>query len=186
MNKKQTAVTVLLLSLMFLLAITQSFFGNKFSRVSVTENTIEFKEYEFENYTAELPDKWTVSEEEIKDGYISYNIKFKSEDKFITGLVQVINTKDDIKNYAENDIKKQSLEYHNSEITPFENSESIGVLAKYDTNIKNGGNYINKCYYIKGINGQIIKMLFNISEGHYTKELDNTCLEIASSIKYNK
>ena len=186
MNKNQTAVTALLLSLMFLLAITQRFFVDNFSRVSVAENSNEFKEYAFEDYSVTFPNEWIIYEEENKDEYISYNIKFKSRDNAIKGLVQVINTRDDIGYYAESDLKKQSLEYYNSEIMPFENSESIGVLSKYNTDIKGGYSYINECYYIKGMNGQIIKVLFNILKGHYTETLNNSCLEVASSIKHNK
>lgn len=186
MNKKQTAITVLLLSLMFLLAILQGFFVDNFSRVRVSENSHQFKEYSFEGYSIELPEEWIVDEKENKDGYISYNITFKSKDNTTSGLVQIINTQNDIKNYAEADLKKQSLNYYNNEITPFEDSETVGVLSKYDTNIKDGYSYINECYYLKGENGQIIKVLFNISKNSYSKEAEDRCLKIASSIKQNK
>lgn len=186
MNKKQTAITVLLLSLMFLLAISQGFFVDNFSRVRISENSHQFKEYAFEEYSIEFPEEWTIDEKENKDGYISYNINFKSKDNATSGLVQVINSQKDVRNYAEADLNKQSLEYYNNEIMPFEDSESIGVLSKYNTNIKDGYSYINECYYIKGTNGQIIKVLFNISKNSYSKETEDICLKIASSIKQNK
>lgn len=186
MNKKQIVVTGLLLSLMVLLAITQGFFVDNFSRVNVTESSQDYKEYAFEDYSITFPSKWIIDEEEKKDEYISYNIEFKSKDNIITGLVQVINTKQDVRDYAEKDIKKQSLEYSNSEIIPFENSDSIGVLSKYNTDINDGYSYVNESYYLKGENGQIIKVLFNISKDKYTKALDKDCLDIITSIKYNK
>ena len=186
MNKKQIIVTSLLLSLMVLLAVAQGVFVDDFSRVNVTESNENYKEYAFNEYSITFPSEWVIDGEEKKDQYISYNIEFKSKDNIITGLVQVINTKQDIKEYAEKDIKKQSLEYSNSEIIPFENSDSIGVLSKYNTNIDDGYRYINKSYYLKGENGQIIKVLFNISEDQYTKDLDKDCSDIIASIKQNK
>ena len=186
MNKKQIVVTGLLLSLMILLAITQGFFVDNFARVNVTESSQDYKEYVFEDYSITFPSEWVIDGEEKKDQYISYNIEFKSKDNIITGLVQVINTKQDVRNYAENDIKKQSLEYSNSEIMPFENSDSIGVLSKYNTDISDGYSYVNESYYLKGENGQIIKVLFNISKDKYTKALDKDCLDIIASIKHNK
>lgn len=186
MNKKQVIVTGLLLSLMFLLAITQEFFGDNFSRVNVTENNKQYKEYEFEDYSITFPSEWVINEEEKKDEYISYNIEFKSRNNVITGLVQVINTKQDVRDYAEKDIRKQSLEYSDNEIMPFENSDSIGVLSRYNTDITDGYSYVNESYYIKGENGQIIKVLFNISKDQYNKALDKDCSEVIKSIKQNK
>lgn len=186
MNKKQIIVTGLLLSLMLLLAITQGFFDNNFSRVNVTENTTEYKEYAFEDYSIAFPSEWIIDEEEKKDEYISYNIEFKSKDNIIIGLVQVINTKQEVRDYAEKDIRKQSLEYSNNEIIPFENSDSIGVLSRYNTDVTDGYSYVNKSYYIKGRSGQIIKVLFNISKDRYNQALDKDCSEIITSIKQNK
>ena len=186
MNKKQIVVTGLLLSLMLLLAITQGFFVDNFSRVNVTESSEEYKECAFEGYSVTFPSEWIIDEEEKKDEYISYNIEFKSRDNTITGLVQVINTKQDVRDYADKDIKKQSLEYSDNKIMPFENSDSIGVLSKYNTDINNGYSYINECYYIKGKNSRIIKVLFNISKDKYTEALGKECSDIIASIKHNK
>ena len=186
MNKKQIVVTGLLLSLMLLLAITQGFFVDNFSRVNVTESSEEYKECAFEGYSVTFPSEWIIDEEEKKDEYISYNIEFKSRDNTITGLVQVINTKQEVRDYAEKDIRKQSLEYSNNEIIPFENSDSIGVLSRYNTDVTDGYSYVNKSYYIKGRSGQIIKVLFNISKDRYNQALDKDCSEIITSIKQNK
>lgn len=186
MNKKQIVVTGLLLSLMVLLAIVQGFFADNFSRVNVTESNQNYKEYAFQDYFITFPSEWIIDEEEKKDEYISYNIEFKSKDNIIKGLVQVINTKQDIKEYAEKDIRKQSLEYSNNEIIHFEDSDSIGVLSSYNTDIKDGYSYVNKSYYLKGESGQIIKVLFNISKDQYTKALDKDCSDIITSITQNK
>ena len=186
MNKKQITVTALLLSLMLLLAISQSFFTDNFSNLNIIEKNIVENIYTFENYSIEFPSEWNVDESENKNDYISYNVEFKNVDKSVSGLLQVINTKQDIRVYAENDMKKQPLKYSDNEIIPFENSESIGVLSKYNTEIDNGYSYINRSYYIKGDNGQIIKILFNISKNSHNSDLDNECSNVISSIKHDK
>lgn len=186
MNKKQIAVTGLLISLMLLLVITQHFFVNNFSKVNLMEGDEKYIECSFEDYSIKLPSEWVINEEEKKGEYISYNIKFNSKDNIITGLVQVINTNQDIKDFAEKDTKNQLLEYSNNEITPFENYESVGVLSKYNTNINNGYSYMNECYYIKGMNGQMIKVLFNIQDDKYSKDFNKECQGIISSIKQGK
>ena len=67
MNKKQIVVTGLLISLMLLLAITQGFFVDNFSRVNVTESTQKYNEYSFEGYSITFPSEWVIDEEENKD-----------------------------------------------------------------------------------------------------------------------
>lgn len=186
MNKKQIVVTGLLISLMLLLAMTQHFFVDNFSRANLMEGNEKYTEYSFEDYSIRFPSEWVINEEEKKDEYISYNIKFNSKDSIITGLVQVINTNQDVKDFAEKDTKNQLLEYSNNEITPFENYESVGVLSKYNTNINDGYSYMNECYYIKGINGQMIKVLFNIQKDKYSKDFNKDCEGIIASIKQSK
>lgn len=186
MNKKQIVVTGLLISLMLLLTITQHFFMNNFSKINLMEGSKKYSEYSFEDYSIKFPSEWVINEEEKKDEYISYNIKFNSKDSIITGLVQVINTNQDIKKFAEKDTKNQLLEYSNNEITQFENYESVGVLSKYNTNINDGYSYMNKCYYIKGINGQMIKVLFNIQKDKYSQDFNKYCEGIIASIKQSK
>lgn len=62
----------------------------------------------------------------------------------------------------------------------------VCVLSKYNTNINNGYSYMNECYYIKGMNGQMIKVLFNIQDDKYSKDFNKECQGIIASIKQGK
>lgn len=186
MNKKQLIVTSILLLLMLVLAITQEFFKNSFEQVILMDQGIsEFKEYAFDDnkYTISLPSEWSVDKKENKGQYVSYELYFKDKDNNITGLLEVINTKEDINVFAEKDLNNQYLEYYNSEVMPFKNSNNSGVLVQYNTSIKNGYDFKNECYYLNLEDGKTIKVLFNLKEKYYKDNMKIICNTIISSIK---
>ncbi|EKQ56014.1 MULTISPECIES: hypothetical protein [unclassified Clostridium] len=186
MNKKQLIVTSILLSLMLILAITQGFFKENFEQVVLMNQGIsEFKEYHFnENeYTISLPSEWSVDEKESKDQYVSYRLDFKDKNNKLTGLLEVINTKEDLNVFAENDLNSQYLEYYNSEVMPFKNSSNSGVLAEYETSVKNGYEFKNECYYLNLEKGKTIKVLFNLKAKDYKDNMKTIINTIISSIK---
>jgi hypothetical protein len=186
MNKKQLIVTSTLLSLMLLLAITQGLFKDNFEQVIFMNQGIsEFKEYNFDNsrYIISLPNEWIVDEKESKGQYISCKLNFKDKNNKINGLVEVINTKVDLNVFAENDLNNQYLNYYNSEIIPFKNSNNSGVLAQYETTIKDGYNFKNECYYLNLEEGKTVKILFNINQKSYRQNMKTILNAITSSIK---
>lgn len=186
MNKKQLIVTSILLLLMLVLAVTQGFFNNNFEQIVLMEQGInEFKEYAFDDnkYTISLPSEWIIDKKESKGQYISYKLDFKDKNNKITGLVEVINTKEDINVFAEHDLNNQYLEYYNSEVMPFKSSNNSGVLVKYDTSIRNGYDFKNECYYLNLEKGKTIKVLFNLKAKDYKDNMKTVCNKIISSIK---
>ena len=70
----------------------------------------------------------------------------KDKNNKFNGLIEVINTKEDLEVFAENDLNNQYLDYYNSEVRPFKNSNNSGVLVQYETTIKNGYDFKNECY----------------------------------------
>lgn len=186
MNKKQLIVTSILLSLMLLLVITQGLFKNNFEQVVLIEQGIhEFKEYDIEEgkYIISLPSEWVVEEKESKGQYVSYKLDFKDKNNKINGVLEIINTKEELNVFAENDLNNQYLEYFNSEVIPFKNSYNSGVLAQYDTTIKNGYDFKNECYYLNLEEGKTIKVLFNLKEKEYKENMKAIVNTIISSIK---
>lgn len=189
MNKKQLIVTSILLSLMLVLAITQGFFKEKFEQVALIDNGIsQFKEYSFDegNYVISLPNEWTVDEKERQGQYVSYKLTFKDGNNKLTGSLEIINTKEALDVFAENDLKNQSLEYSNEEVMPFKNSNNSGVLAEYNTSVKNGYNFKNECYYLDLEEGKTAKILFNLKEKDYKENIKTVFNTIISSIKASK
>jgi len=186
MNKKQLILTSILLSLMLILAITQGFFKDTFKQVALREQVMkEFKEYAFDEdkYVISLPSEWTVDEKENRGEYVSYKLDFKDKNNELTGLLEIINTKEDLNVFAENDLNHQYLEYFNSEIIPFNNSNNSGVLIQYETAVKNGYDFKNECYYLNLEDGKTIKVLFNLKEKEYKENIKTILDTIISSIK---
>jgi len=112
MNKKQLIVTSILLLLMLVLVITQGFFKKNFEQVVLMNQGIsEFTEYALDGdkYTISLPSEWTVEEKESKGQYVSYRLDFKDKNNKLTGLVEVINTKEDLNVFAEKELSNQYL-----------------------------------------------------------------------------
>lgn len=186
MNKKQFIVTSILILLMLILTITQGFFKNNFEQVIFMEEGIsQFRQYALEDdkYTISLPNEWSIDEKKSEGQYISYELDFKDKDNKLMGLVQIINTKEDLNVFAENELNNQYLEYYNPQITTFKNSNNSGVLVKYDTSIRNGYNFKNECYYLNLNNGKTLKVLFNIKEEYYKENIKIICNNIISNIK---
>lgn len=186
MNKKQLIVMSILLSLMLMLAITQYFFKENFEQIVLIDKVIsELEEYGFDedNYVVLLPSEWTVDKNESKGKYVSCRLIFKNKNNELTGLLEVINTKGNLAVFAENDLNNQYLEYCNSEIIPFKNSNNSGVLIKYETSVINGYNFKNKCYYLNLEEGKIIKILFNLKEKGYSGNMEVISSDIVESIK---
>lgn len=186
MNKKQLIVTSILLSLMLILAITQVFFKDNFEQVVLMDRGISgFKQYNLDEgkYTISLPSEWIVDEKESEGQYVSYKLNFKDKNNKFNGLVELINTKEDLNVFAESDLNNQYLEYYNSEVMPFKNSNNSGVLVKYDTTIKNGYDFKNECYYLNLEEGKTIKILFNLKEKDYKQNMNTIFNTIISSIK---
>jgi hypothetical protein len=186
MNRKQLIVTSVLLSLMLLLAITQRLFKDNFEQVIfINQGISQFKEYSFDNnkYSLSLPNEWIVDEKENQGQYISYKSNFKDKNNKISGVVEVINTKEDLNVFAENDLNNQCLVYYNSEIIPFKNSNNSGILVEYQTSIKNGYEFKNECYYLNLEEGKKVKILFNLNEKSYKENMNTILNAIVSSIK---
>lgn len=186
MNKKQLIVTSILLSLMLMLAIAQDFFKENFEQVVLMDQGIsEFKEYNLDegNFVISLPSGWIIDQKQSKGKYVSCELEFKDNDNKLNGLVQVINTKEDLNAFAENDLNNQYLEYYNSEVIPFKNSNNSGVLVQYETAIRNGYDFKNECYYLNLEEGKTIKVLFNLKEKDYKDNIKTIFNTIISSIK---
>ena len=186
MNKKQLIVMSILISLMLILAITQGLFKVNFEQlVLMDKGKSDFEKYDFneDKYVISLPSEWIVGETENNGQYVSYKLSFKDKNNKITGLLEVINTKQDLEVFAENDLSNQYLEYFNTEMMPFKNSNNAGVLVQYETSVKNGYDFKNECYYLNLEDGKTIKVLFNIKKSDSREDVNILLNTIISSIK---
>lgn len=188
MNKKQLIVTSVLVSLMLILVMAQRLFEEKFKQVSISGNGVSKSiDYNLEdNYAIALPEEWNVCQTESGGDYISYTADFKDNDNNIAGIIYIINTNTDVKAFAERDLKNQSLEYSNLELTPVKVKGHLGVMSQYNTNIKDGYNFKNTCYYLELGENKILKVLFNCKTSSYNEDKKEIFDSIISSIQARK
>ena len=186
MNKKQLIVISVLVFSMLVLAVSQGFFESNFHRINTTDKVVnQFKKYKLntDECFISIPDGWIVDEEKSEGQYISYKLKFKSANEDITGIIQVINTKEDVDVFANRDVRNQLLKFSNLKISPINNKDKNGILSEYTTFIRNGNNYDNKCYYLSLNDNQILKMLFNIRNTCLNDDTNLVLEDIISSLK---
>lgn len=182
MNKKQLFITIVLIVLMLSLTVVQMFLGEKFDNLVLRYNNINgFKEYSFDenNYVILLPEEWTVTKN--KNQYL--DMYCFSNNNSITGSLCVLNNRGDIKKFIDKDSKNQLLNFNNLNIVPYTNKNRTGYLSTYNTEIRGGNSYINRCYYIKTKSGQIVKILFNVKDKEYKENIEKVCDYIVESIE---
>ena len=186
MNKKQLIVTSVLLLSMLVLAVSQEFFNKNFERISTFDKvTNEYKEYSLNTNECviSLPDDWSVNEENSEGEYISYQLRFNSTNDDITGIIQVINTKENVEVFANRDVKNQLFKFSDLKISPINTEDKNGVLSEYTTSIKNGNDYKNKCYYLVLNDNQIVKVLFNVKDNDLNSKNTSVLEAVISSLK---
>lgn len=187
MNKRQLIVMSVLVFSMLVLAVSQGFFESNFHRISTIDKVAnQFKEYKLntDECLISIPNQWTVEEEKLEGQYISYKLKFKSTNEDITGIIQVINTKEDVDVFANRDVKNQLLKFSNLKVSSINNQNKNGILSEYTTSIRSGNNYTNKCYYLALNENQIVKILFNIKNTCFNDNTNLILEDIISSLKY--
>ena len=159
MNKKQLIVISVLVFSMLVLAVSQGFFESNFHRINTTDKVVnQFKKYKLntDECFISIPDGWIVDEEKSEGQYISYKLKFKSANEDITGIIQVINTKEDVDVFANRDVRNQLLKFSNLKISPINNKDKNGILSEgaiYESilSIKRAGADIIITYFAKDL-----------------------------------
>jgi len=181
MNRKRWLVTTTVVMLMCILFSMQVFFEENFKEAIITDNSYKKCEINTENYTFLLPNDWTISENN-RDILEKNSLNFKDDKTHTSGLIEIINTNEDVEKFAKKDLSNQSLKYSNVKFYPYKN----GILAEYDTSIPNGYDYKNNCYYIKLEQEKIAKILFNSNKIYWKEENTKIFSNIIERIKANK
>lgn len=185
MNKKQILMTSILIVLMLILVFSQKLFNNSFKEVALLDNNIDsLDEYQVINqgYVYSLPEGWSVKEKE-GNSYVLYEAEFNDKDKNIIGYFQIIDTQEDIKSLAQNDINKVTLSHSKEKIENYKNSNWKGIRVEYKTNIKGGYSFINSIYYIGLKDNKVGKISFSIKERQYKDNMNAIFDTLVSSVK---
>lgn len=169
MNKKQGAITGLLLLLMGVLFTFQLVVKDKFYNSTLVDNNIgELKEYNISNSNLvySLPLNWILSVKE-SDNYILYHGDFRDEVNGYKGYVQLLNSDRDVEELAKSDNNNSIVKTEVRDNTKFNNTIGKGVRYDVTLDIKKGYSYRDIIYYIKVDKDRIIKVNFSVKESEF-------------------
>lgn len=173
MNKKQLAVTVMLVALMFALVFIQRFFDNSFRQVALVDSNMgQLKNYTIDNkgISFSLPDKWT-SEEKDNNEYSIYKVEFKDSENSIMGYIELLKCNEDIRVLAQQDINNMVLSHSKETIEAYRSVNRNAIRVEYKTKVNKGYSFINTNYYIPLKNGIVGKCTFISKESSYKDNL---------------
>lgn len=184
MNKKQLAITLMLVCLMFILVFIQRFFDNNFKQVALVDSNMgQLKNYNVDNkgISFSLPDKWS-SEEKDSNAYSLYKVEFKDSENSIMGYIELIKCNEDIRVLAQKDINNMVLSHDREKIEAYKSANRSGIRVEYKTKVNKGYSFINTNYYIPLKDGIVGKCTFISRENSYTDNLRLIYNSIVDSI----
>ncbi|MGL4772004.1 MAG: hypothetical protein ACRC2K_00415 [Clostridium sp.] len=185
MNKKQAAITGLLLLLMGSLFLFQIFAKVEISNDRLVDNNIgELKEYDITSSNLKfcLPSNWTLKEN-VSNGYILYQGEFRDNENKITGLCQLINSDKELKEFADRENENATIQTIVNSNKSIKTDIGQGVKYNVTTKVNKGTSYTNINYYIRVGDGKLIKVCFTSKESDFKESNLNLYDSIISSIE---
>ena len=186
MNKKQTFVTVVLVSLMGVMVFMQQFLDTNMSSVALANNNIEdMLDYNIldGNIVYKLPDNWTT-EITSTDDYIVYNNNFVSTEMGIVGSIKVLNTETSVDKLIEIDKKTFDAEKVNNIKLISERVGDVSVKKlKYEERTDVGRDYATNVYYFPLGDSLKLKISFSAGLDRYKENYETVYKLILESFK---
>ncbi|MBL4931439.1 hypothetical protein [Clostridium paridis] len=186
MNKKQLAITVMLLFLMGLLFVGQGIFDEKFKMIALMNNNIStFKEYSSKDEEVKflLPQEWSTTTQSFPGNYILYNNNFSDSKLGIYGYIQLINYTEDEEKLIEFDKKYIKDEIKDYEKEQLKDKKYHGSKVSFQTIDNKSNKYINRIYYIRLDEEKIAKIAFKVNSNDYKESYENIFTSIVDSVK---
>lgn len=184
MNKKQVAVTLMLVCLMFVLVFVQRFFDNRFRQVALVDSNMgQLKKYTIDNkgISFSLPDKWTSKENNSND-YSIYKVEFKDSENSIMGYIELLKCNEDIMVLAQKDINNMVLSHGKETLEAYKSVNRNGIRVEYTTKVNKGYSFINTNYYIPLKDGIVGKCTFISKESSHRDNIGLVYDSIVDSV----
>jgi len=184
MNKKQLAITLMLVGLMLVLVFIQRFFDNSVREVVLVDSNMgQLKNYTIDNkgISFSLPDKWS-SEEKDSNDYSIYKVEFKDSENSIMGYIELLKCNEDIKDLAQKDVNNMVLSHDTEKIEAYKSVNRAGIRVEYKTKVNKGYSFINTSYYMPLKDGFVGKCTFISKESSYKDNLRLVYNSIVDSI----
>ncbi|MEQ8154002.1 MAG: hypothetical protein ABRQ25_03770 [Clostridiaceae bacterium] len=186
MNKKQLAVTCMLMFLMGVLFVGQSIFQEKFKTIVLINNNISgFQEYSSNKKEVEfvLPIQWETLVQNFPGNYIIYNNNFFDNNSGIYGYLQVINFSDDEEKLIQFDKDYIKNKVRNYKEEKFNGKKYKGIKVSYTSGEIESKEIINKIYYIRTNDDRMVKMAFKVKSDLFKESYEQIFKSLVDSIK---
>lgn len=169
MNKKQAAITSLLLLLMGALFMFQIVVKDNFYNATLVDNDMgELKEYNItnSNIVYSLPASWTLSEKE-NNSFILYHGDFKDDKNGYKGYIELINSDRSVEDLANSDNNNSTIKVEIKDSATFKTNIGKGMMYNQLSSIKKGYSYRDLVYYVKVAENRVVKANFTVRDSEF-------------------
>ena len=184
-NKKQFAITMLLLLLMGCVALGQKFFGDKM--VNLTVDNAKYKNYSILDgkYIYSIPEQWSVEQKQSPGNFIIYYSEFKYDNNGINGYVELIGSNDSIEELSKRNINiiKEESKNENIIIGDFKSEKYSGIKIDYEFRSSTGKVYNINEYIFKISDEYMVKYRFVRDKDKVTNDMQKDIFTIIDKFR---
>lgn len=169
MNKKQAAITTLLLLLMGALFMFQIVVKDNFYNATLVGNDMgELKEYSIANSDLlySLPNSWVLTENE-SNSFVLYHADFKDKENGYRGYIELLSSNREVEDLANSDFNNSTIKLDKKDSDTFKTNIGKGMKYNLLYNIKNGYSYRDVVYYIKVSEEKVVKASFSLEDSEF-------------------
>lgn len=185
MNKKQFAITMLLLLLMGCITLGQRFFCDKMVNLAV--NNDEYKNYSVldRKYIYSFPEEYTVKEKQASGSFIIHYNEFNYNNNSISGYVKLLKSDVSIDDLSKRNINIIKEESKNKNIitSDFKTNKYTGIKTGYDFRSSTGKVYSVSEYMFKLSDGYIVKYAFVIDKDDINTDMEKDIFVIIDKFR---
>ena len=189
LTKKKVGVITIIIGLMILLfGIGYSFDGGLRFTGLMQNNIYSLKNYDLpkQKFSYKLPSEWATTLRDLSFSGIIYHNEFVSSDSYVSGVVEIISTKEAVNTYIDN---SKSFKEENSFCQSYSTSsvtiqKEKGSLVSYDISYTDKPVYDNRDYYIKK-GDNIYKISFSVRKDKFKDSLTSVYDTIVNSMSFS-
>lgn len=189
LTKKKVGVITIIIGLMILLfGIGYTFDGGLRFTGLMQNNIYSLKNYDLpkQKFSYKLPSEWTTTLRDLSFSGIIYHNEFVSSDSYLSGVVEIISTKEAVNTYIDNSksFKDENSFCQNYNTSSINIQNERGSLVSYDISYTDKPVYNNHDYYIKK-GDNIYKISFSARKDKYKDSLTSIYDTIVNSMSFN-
>ena len=189
LTKKKVGVITIIIGLMILLfGIGYSFDGGLRFTGLMQNNIYSLKNYDLpkQKFSYKLPSEWATTLRDLSFSGIIYHNEFVSSDSYVSGVVEIISTKEAVNTYIDNskNFKEENSFCQNYSTSSVTIQKEKGSLVSYDISYTDKPVYDNRDYYIKK-GDNIYKISFSVRKDKFKDSLTSVYDTIVNSMSFS-